>query len=125
MEYSFFFLLFLELLKGVYISPSAAMSLGYSRLQRTGSTTTMRTRDKFVPPLLRTTSNVSCVFQNFLLFPSLPFNYIYNIYTCQSYIYSLVSWDYSFFLLFFFEKHTHTGRKFIFIGSKCESDGIM
>ena len=45
--------------KGVYISPSAAMSLGYSRL--TGSTRTT-SYTKSVPPLLRTSNIFTIVF---------------------------------------------------------------
>jgi poly [ADP-ribose] polymerase 6/8 len=40
--------------KGVYISPSAQMSLGYSRLNSNSASTTRSSRP---PPLLRTSSN--------------------------------------------------------------------
>ena len=103
--------------KGVYISPSAAMSLGYSRL--TGSTRTT-SYTKSVPPLLRTSNIFTIVFYLlvYLLLRVQICIYIFfllhsNVYVADS---SFIETNF-FFSSFILEyRHSKQRRKFIFIG---------
>ena len=125
MEYSFFYLLFLETTEGclhITIRCNVSWLLTFAKNgqhdddeNKRQVCTTIATYNK----------------QRELCFPKF---FIVSVSTIQLYLYIYMSILHIFTCFmgllffstfFFFEKHTHTGRKFIFIGSKCESDGIM